>query len=1031
MAAVLLAWAVTLAQAQQASTAAASVEPAWAALATPVFERLDPRELPHRVVTSLAQDASGFLWVGTQGGLARFDGYRYRVFRARTGEPDAMPDGYIYTLLVDDSGHGLWLGTGTSGLVHFDCATEKFTALRTNNPSGGGLKGSKVMALAHASEGALWVGSDMGLSLFVPQTGRFTPVVLAPQAAQPVVQRLLVDRRQNVWAGTSAGLYVRWAGQTTFQALDVAELRVVSPAGRVHSLGEDAAGRVWVGGIDALVALDEQGHVSRQYRYVAGDANSLAHGQQAVILEVNPGTLWVGSSQQGISSIELGSGRITRLAPDANNPFGLRSADLSAMLRDRSGLVWLGNWDGGLLRYNPFNRGIRTISARSHGTPLVDQDALALAVRPGGQLWVGGKSGALVALEPGLMRGRRMALRADSPPIWALANDGKDMVVGTEHGLCVVNAGQARPQCPGKPVELVDADVRDVALDGSVAWLGTSLGLLRWDRANGRVQAMQHGGAAQGLLDNAITAVFLDNNKRVWMGLRGGGVDVLDPASGRMRRILHDSRDPHSLGPGTIYAFLQDRRGRLWLGAAGGGLNVLEQMADEGALKFKHLGVAQGLPHENVYALAQDPQGHIWASTPKGLAVVDPQRLTALAMGLGEGVAIEAYWPPSVAQDADGTLFFGGIGGVTVVLPDELEPWVYAPPLVLTDLQIGHQRVLEGQFHDGKGGVALPVDDRTLSAEFAALDYSSPEMNRYQYRLNGFDRDWISANAEYRVASYTNLPPGRYVLEVRGSNRRGQWSPRTLTLRVDVPPAWFETWWLRLAGVLLLFACATMVARWRARALLRRQHELEALVEQRTNALSQANAALAGSTQSLLNKNRDLERLSTTDRLTSLFNRHKLDLILQEEHARSQRYGGVFSIALMDIDHFKSVNDTYGHHVGDAVLLEMAQLLANQTREIDVVGRWGGEEFLLVYRETALEGALQATDHLRKAIAAHEFRHVGYKTASFGVTAYGAGDTVTDMMARADAALYRAKANGRDRVESGEGVQTGGVEPRA
>ncbi len=994
---------------------------AWAQGAAPVFERLDPRDLPHRVVSALAQDAAGFLWIGTQGGLARFDGYGYRVYRAQPDAPGALPDGYIHALLTDRAGKALWLGTGSSGLVHFDTVGEQFT---THAPAGGpGQRIAKVTALAHADNGALWVGGDSGLSLFDPALGRFQPMALLPGAQQPAVLALLVDSRANVWVGSAEGLYVRWAGQEAFQPLALASLRSVSPAGRVFGLMEDSRGHLWVGGTDVVLELDPRGQLLRHFRYQAGDSASLAHGQQGVMLEVEPGTLWVGSSQQGLSSVDIASGRVTRLAPDANNPHGLRSADLSALLRDRSGLVWLGNWDGGLLRYNPRNRGIRTISALSHDTLLPDPDALALAVGPGGRLWVGGKGGTLAMIAPALPRTPPLRLRPDGPPVWALAASGQDEVlVGTGRGLCVVSAQRHPPACPARPAALAEADVRDIAVDGRVVWLGTGGGLLRWDRGDGSVRAVAHegpGGDPAALQDRAVTAVYLDQRRRVWTGLRGGGVAVLEPATGRTWRLRHDAGDAQSIGPGTMYAFLHDRQGRMWVGAAGGGLNLLEQPLGDGPPRFRHLGLAQGLPHDNVYALAQDAQGRIWASTPKGLALIDAQNLSAQAMGLGEGVAIDAYWPASMAQDSDGTIFFGGIGGVTAVLPDQIEPWAFSPALAFTSLRAGGERLREGSFQDGTGQVVLPVAARALSAEFAALDYSAPGLNRYQYRLAGFDKDWLQVDADHRVASYTNLPPGDYVLEVRGSNRRGQWSPHGLRLQVQVPAAWYETWWLRGTAAFLLVALFTALARWRARLLLRRQHELQALVAQRTTALSEANAALARSAESLLEKNRELERLSTTDRLTGLFNRHKLDLILQEEHARSLRYGSVFSIALMDLDHFKSVNDTHGHHVGDAVLLEIAQLLAQQTRGIDVVGRWGGEEFLLVFRETTLEGAWHAADHLRQAIAGHSLRHVGHRTASFGVACWHPGDAVTDLMARADAALYRAKANGRDRVEVG------------
>lgn len=180
--------------------------------------------------------------------------------------------------------------------------------------------------------------------------------------------------------------------------------------------------------------------------------------------------------------------------------------------------------------------------------------------------------------------------------------------------------------------------------------------------------------------------------------------------------------------------------------------------------------------------------------------------------------------------------------------------------------------------------------------------------------------------------------------------------------------------------------------------------ELENLVEART--------------QELLEKNRELEVLSVTDRLTGLFNRRKLDQVLEEELTRERRYGTGFSLVMMDIDHFKRVNDQHGHAAGDAVLAAMAGILQRRTRESDALGRLGGEEFVIVCRHSTLEGCLVTANKIREEIAGHDFPGVGQVTASFGATAYQPGDNAAQMLARADTALYRAKAAGRNRVES-------------
>lgn len=177
-----------------------------------------------------------------------------------------------------------------------------------------------------------------------------------------------------------------------------------------------------------------------------------------------------------------------------------------------------------------------------------------------------------------------------------------------------------------------------------------------------------------------------------------------------------------------------------------------------------------------------------------------------------------------------------------------------------------------------------------------------------------------------------------------------------------------------------------------------------------------ANAKLHEIQLLLKAKNEELEVLSQTDKLTSLYNRFKLDKVLQAEYERSLRYGRPFGVIMIDIDNFKDVNDTFGHQVGDAVLNEVAQILLNNSRNTDTVGRWGGEEFLVICPHTEKEGLLALATNLREKIAAVSFDTVGHKTASFGVTLYQKDSSVANILSRADMALYKSKENGKNQV---------------
>jgi len=189
-----------------------------------------------------------------------------------------------------------------------------------------------------------------------------------------------------------------------------------------------------------------------------------------------------------------------------------------------------------------------------------------------------------------------------------------------------------------------------------------------------------------------------------------------------------------------------------------------------------------------------------------------------------------------------------------------------------------------------------------------------------------------------------------------------------------------------------------------AEALLEsNQERLEKLVEQRTAALAEREASF--------------QRLSETDMLTGVANRRKFDETLLIEASRAQRHGLPLTLVMIDIDHFKSLNDTYGHQTGDAVLIEFSRLIAGSIRAHDFFARWGGEEFIILATLCNSEESRQFADKLRQLIANYVFPDVGHVTASFGVATYQPDEDVDALLSRADKALYAAKAGGRNRVE--------------
>jgi diguanylate cyclase (GGDEF)-like protein len=988
----------------------------WERLAGPVFVHADTRELPEAAVMSLAQDRAGFLWVGTQGGLARFDGYHFVSFLPNPSDAKALPDGYVRTLLADADG-GLWIGSSSNGLVRFDAASETFRTWRSDRGSRNGPRSASVDAIAAEGDG-LWVGGDGGLDRFDRRANTFAPVALVDRDEVPVVWSLLVDRRGTLWAGTQNGLYYRPAHADRFRAYTLRTgARAAKPV--IYSLYEDRAGRLWAGSVNALFVLDANRRAARALTSTQTTA-SLAPGQQWAITEAKPGVIWAGTDS-AISIIDVARGNVQRVETDLKNPGGLTGGRVVGFLRDRSGLLWLANHVGGLLLYNPFSTGLYEISATQTAIGFADQGAPAVAALPGNRLWVGGFIGRLREFVSYAPRPRTLTVPNHASVQTLLRGADGTLWIGATGGLCKLHAGESAPTCPVEPSPIGTTSIYALLEDGRRLWVGGSGGLAALDTVTGRIVTYPRD-RTHPLSNNQVRALFRDHRGRLWIGTENG-LNRLD-ADGKLTRFVFASGDNNSMGPGGMTSIIEDRRGRIWAGANGGPLDVLEEERN-GSMRIHRIGLADGMPHENVDGLAEDARGRIWASTDKGIALIDPDTLHARGLGLADGVSEGAYWAGTSSQSADGTIFFGGLDGVTVVGTDASSPWNYAPPLVVSALQFGRRSVPAAGVNGSAAAIELPANARDISVEFSALDYSAPQALRYAYKLDGYDRDWINTDAQHRLASYTHLSPGDYTLEVRGSNRLGVWSGNELRLNVRALPAWYETWWFSVLVAAVLFLAAYCAHRFRTAVLRRRQRALEVIVDERTHELSAANAKL--------------QELSLSDPLTGLRNRRFLAQHLEADIARTlRRYDDWRSSGaagappeeadilffLIDLDHFKTVNDRFGHNAGDLVLTQMRERLEEVFRESDFVVRWGGDEFLTVARDSRRSGAHVFAERIRDAVASRAFAlgaeqsmtmsvSIGFAAFPF-VPAVPSAVSWSQVVGLADHALYMAKEAGRN-----------------
>ncbi|SFV01658.1 diguanylate cyclase (GGDEF) domain-containing protein [Pseudoduganella namucuonensis] len=983
------------------------------------------------VVSAVAQDAQGYIWAGGATGVARYDGYHFVRFPLKAHAGDAEVISSVTTIAAGRDGR-LWLGLVSVGLVALDPRTGRSVFYRHDPKNPHSLADGSVRAIVSDGADGFWIGTQgAGLDHFDPATGRFAHFRAAHDGLpDDDIAALLLDSRGDLWVGGANGL-VRKPRAADRYAPVLSDPRDAARLARqgVSRLREDRRGRLWVGTQSGgLLIVDP---ASGQATWLV-DGEAVSSGPVSAIEEADGNQMWIGRSN-GIEIRAADSGAARQwIRHVAGRTGSLASPDVQGIVRDRSGVLFVGMYGGGVQRYVPPLPGIFV------HRPALDDPWDGIGIRSilemrNGEIWLGRALRGISVLDQGLRRAGDIALPGQSGGGGAPAGMVAAMAqgpdghawIGADNGLYEFDEGRrfVRRYDVGGKIRRMLAD-RD-----GVVWIGTGNGLLRRDPGAATLAPVMlaRGGPMRGNVD----ALAQDPAGRVWAG-NVAGIFRIDTATGTAHKL--EAAPTPADGHHAVKGMLADAAG-LWIDSDGGRYRIDRIDGDQAryTLAFGRTGPGGHAIGAN---LLRDQAGRIW--THRG--VHDPAARRYDELSVADGVDIGTGWFRSYTQLRDGRMLFGGTAGLLQVEPDKYAAWLYRPPVVLTALSVGARPV----DLPAAGKITIAPPRRSFRAEFSALDYSFPERNRYRYRLQGYDSGWRETGANLRVASYDNLPPGEYVLQVQGSNRDGAWSDAVASLAVTSLPAWWETWWARL-GMLALAGTAVMgVVQWRTLRLRRRKEELELRVAERTAELQEVSAALAVKSQAL-------ELASLTDPLTGLHNRRFLSehidadvaLCVRRHEDRLRRAGAPADDAdliffLIDIDHFKHVNDQHGHAAGDAVLCQMRYRLQAIFRESDYVIRWGGEEFLVVARGTRRERAAELAERTRAAIADEPFTLPDGgalpKTCSIGYACFPLAckfPRLLDWQAvgeLADAALYLVKNSGRNGWYGVTAVETQDVE---
>jgi diguanylate cyclase (GGDEF)-like protein len=1004
------------------------------------FERVSLAEgLSQSTVLGVFQDSRGFIWLGTEDGLNRYDGVSVRTYKYDAADPASLPDNLVWAIAEDGQGD-LWIGMEGGGVARWDRKTDRFARV----PMGVGAAATpRVRTLVFGPDGRLWVASkDQGLLALDPPTGTVRAYRHDPAKPDSLVHdsvfALAFDGTGQLWVGTDGGLdrLDLKSGAFRHYASDPAQPSAGLADPRVRALFVDREGRVWVGtqggGLSRLDAVG--GATFRTYRHDPAVPSSLSHDRVRAIHEDTAGRLWIGTDA-GLDLLDRQQATFAHYRHDPTDPSSLGDDNVMSLYQDKGGVLWVGTRNGGAHRWNPatWSFGHHTRSA-SGASGLTDKTVTSFAEDRVGRIWIGTFGGLHVMdRQTGAVSKYTPAAGSPGDRVMALATDPEGMLwIGTMGaGLSRLDpaTGVLRTyrHSTTDPKSLSADAVMALMVDGvGDLWVGTyGGGLDRLDAATGTFAHYRHDPADPETIGaDIVTSMAQDASGAIWLGTDGGGLALLDRRTGKALRFRHDPADPASLGSNSIYTLYLDATNRLWIGTRGSGLAMLESRSGAAA-RFRHHRQRDGLANDVVYGVLPDGEGHLWLSTNNGLSRFDPQTAAFRNYDPSNGLQSSEYNYGAHLRSASGELFFGGVNGFNAFHPRRLAVNAHVPPVVLTAfLKENRPAATDGPLWQ-LSGIDLDYRDDVVTFEFAALDYASPGRNRYAYKLEGFDPDWVDLGSVRRV-TYTDLAPGNYRLRVRAANNDGVWNEAGLEVpvRVEAPP-WLR-WWAFVVYALVLGGALWAFVRAQQRKVEREAQyarRLEQDVQSRTNELAARN-------QDLEQLNLKLAEASLTDSLTGLRNRRFLfehvskDADLVRRRYIAQKQGDEartfdLSFVMIDLDHFKSINDTCGHAAGDQVLLGVRAVLEKSCRTADVLIRWGGDEFLVVGRDNDPEQVGTLAERLRSEVESTTFDigegRIVRITCSVGYACYPFVRSEPelygweDMLGLADAALYAAK----------------------
>jgi len=775
------------------------------------FQRISVDDgLSKNNVTALLQDKTGFIWIGTFDGLNRYDGYEFTIYR-QTDEPGSISHNNIISLAEDKEGN-IWIGTIGGGVNKFDPRTESFIHYKHEPGNPNSLTDDYVGVVYPDKSGIIWIGTERGgLNKLDPITNTFTSYNHFPDNPQTIsgngIFSLVEDHQGFLWVGTwNSGLYKFDKQNETFQSFRHDPQDPGSIANdQVTELMVDHWGHLWVGTSNGVSTFNRSRGIFINFHHDPQNTNSLSSNLILSLFEDSNNQIWIGTAE-GLNQLKTGDS-FTHYKFNLSDANSISDNRVQAILEDRSGLMWAGTYVG-LNKFNPNTLGIKYYRSEP-GNPnsLTDPKVRSIFQDRTGDVWIGTANGLNRYLlqtktYEHFLPNKEVPGSVNAKHVSAIYEDNKGTLwVGYNEGGIDKFNNQRKTfknysHNPNDANSISGDDILFIYGDSQgKIWIGTwGDGLNCFDPDKEQFDHYFHSHQSPNSLGGQYPFTMVEDDKGIlWIGFWSNGLDRFDPQKGVFKNYRHDPRDSSSLSNERLRALFVDSNGLIWIGTEGGGLNLFNPRDET----FSHYTTQHGLSNNTVYSILEDNKGNYWFSTTNGLSKLDPFTWTFKNFYKSDGLLNNTFNLHASYKSSSGELFFGGNNGLISFYPEDLKENQYIPQMAFTSIKVSNKEIIPPTKLNTIQDLNLSHTENNIDLKFSALDFTSPTKNNYTYKLEGFSDEWISLGNK-REITFTNLDPGDYLLQVRGSNNHGFWNHQGLLLNFHIEKPYWGTWWFRI-----------------------------------------------------------------------------------------------------------------------------------------------------------------------------------------------------------------------------------------